>query len=51
MGFFLWWLKDFRGWGWLALQLAIGVISYSIMMLAFNILDIRSHIKDYLAKD
>lgn len=48
MGFCLWWLKDLRGWGWLILQLTVGVVSYATMMITFNILDIRSHIKDYL---
>ena len=47
MGFCLWWLKDFRGWGWLALQLGVGIISYGVMMLAFNVLDIRMKIKEH----
>ncbi len=46
MGFCLWWLKDYRGWGWLALQLGVGMISYLVMMIAFNILDIRTKIKE-----
>jgi len=50
MGFCLWWLKDFRGWGWLMLQFSIGIISYALMLIAFNILDIRTHIKKYLNK-
>lgn len=45
MGFCLWWLKDLRGWGWLMLQLSVGTISYLTIIIAFNILDIRSHIK------
>ena len=49
MGFCLWWLKDLRGWGWLALQLAVGIASYGIMMVAFNILDIRTRIKDIIS--
>ena len=48
MGICLWWLKDYRGWGWLILQLTAGLGSYLIMMITFNILDIRSHIKNYL---
>ncbi len=48
MGLCLWFLKDYRGWGWLALQLFVGVLSYFIMMVLFNILDIRSNIKGYL---
>lgn len=48
MGFCLWWLKDLRGWGWLALQLAVGIVSYFIMMLAFNVMDIRTQLKDAL---
>ena len=46
MGFCLWWLKDFRGWGWLALQLSVGIVSYLVMMIVFNVLDIRSKIKE-----
>jgi O-antigen/teichoic acid export membrane protein len=46
MGFCLWWLKDFRGWGWLALQLGVGMVSYGVMMVAFNILDVRTKIKE-----
>ncbi len=42
MGFCLWWLKDYRGWGWLALQLGVGIASYGIMMIAFNVLDVRT---------
>lgn len=48
MGGCLWLLKDFRGWGWLLLQLTVGITSYSVMIIAFNILDIRSHIISYL---
>ena len=49
MGFCLWWLKDLRGWGWLALQIAVGIASYGIMMITFNILDIRTHIKEFMS--
>ncbi len=48
MGICLWWLKDLRGWGWLALQLGVGIASYTAMLVAFNILDIRTHIKEFL---
>ena len=51
MGFCLWWLKDLRGSGRLLIQLAVGISSYLIMMISFNILDIRSHIKTFLKKD
>jgi len=49
MGFCLWWLKDFRGWGWLILQLSIGISCYALMLIAFNILDIRTQINSYLS--
>jgi O-antigen/teichoic acid export membrane protein len=49
MGFCLWWLKEYRGWGWLALQLGVGIISYVIMILAFNVLDIRAKIKERIS--
>ena len=44
----LYWLRDKSGWGWLMIQLSIGAASYFVMMLIFNILDIRSMIKDRL---
>ncbi|MEE9446293.1 MAG: polysaccharide biosynthesis C-terminal domain-containing protein [Cocleimonas sp.] len=46
----LWWIKDFRGWGWLLIQLAVGMISYITMIFAFNLLDIRSHVKARLQR-
>jgi O-antigen/teichoic acid export membrane protein len=46
----LYWLRDKNGWGWLLLQLSIGAASYFVMMLLFNILDIRSMIRDRLAR-
>jgi len=48
MGACLWSFKDLRGWGWLILQLTIGITSYGIMMIIFNILDIRTQIKERL---
>lgn len=48
MGFCLWWLKDNRGWGWLSMQLVVGGVSYFLMMLIFNILDIRSYALTYV---
>lgn len=47
MGFCLWWLKDFRGWGWLVLQLLIGIICYSVMVVSLNIMDVRTNLRDY----
>jgi O-antigen/teichoic acid export membrane protein len=44
----LWWLKDLRGWGWLVLQLLIGISSFLSLMLAFNILDIRSNVLEFI---
>ncbi len=48
MALCLWWLKDFRGWGWLMIQLSIGISSYLIMIYAFNLLDIQNHVKKRL---
>lgn len=50
MGFCLWWLKEFRGWGWLLLQLTVGLFSYATVIYYFNLLDIRNLIKDKLIK-
>lgn len=50
MSLSLWWFKDYRGWGWLVLQLSLGLISYGAVIYAFNILDIRSSVKDYVTK-
>ena len=49
MGFCLWWLKDLRGWGWLALQLGVGMVSYVLMMIVFNVLDVRGKIKAHFS--
>jgi len=50
MSIFLWWFKDQRGWAWLLLQLLLGLISYGVIIYAFNLLDIRDNIKGYLNK-
>ncbi len=44
----LWWLKDLRGWSSLALQLSIGLISFFIMIFVFNVLNIRTDIKNFI---
>ena len=46
----LWWMKDARGWGMLVIQLIIGGGSYFLMMLVFDILDIRSKLFSTLSK-
>lgn len=48
MSICLYWLRNENGWMWLLIQLSLGVMSYFIMMLLFNILDIRSIIKERL---
>ncbi len=50
MALCLWWLKDFRGWGWLLVQLIVGIISYVTMIYAFNLLDIQDHVKARLQR-
>jgi len=50
MGLCLWWLKDYRGWAWLVIQLSVGMFSYFVMMMVFNILDIRSYVMSYIQK-
>lgn len=47
----LWMLRDHQGWGWLVLQLIVGVLTYLVMMLFFNILDIRNMILSYLKSE
>ena len=51
MALSLWWIKDYRGWGWLIIQLITGIASYSIMIVLLNLLDIQNHIKSYLNKN
>ncbi len=46
MSLCLYWLRDKSGWEWLLMQLSIGAASYFVMMILFNILDIRSIISD-----
>ncbi len=48
MYFCLYWLIDTNGWGWLLIQLSLGAASYFLMMILFNILDIRSIISERL---
>jgi len=50
MSLFLWWFKDQRGWSWLILQLFLGMITYGIAICAFNLLNVRDNIKEYLIK-
>jgi len=48
MGICLWWIKDMRGWGWLLIQFLVGALSYLAMIMAFNILNLRTHVKRIL---
>ena len=48
MAFCLWWIKDYRGWAWLLLQLVLGMGSYFAVVYSFNLLEIRQNIKNYL---
>ena len=50
MAFCLWWLKDFRGWGWLILQIFTGIISYAASLIALNIMGIRPQIRNFIAR-
>lgn len=50
MALLLWLIKDNRGWVWLLIQLLLGIISYAVMVLGFNLLDMRENIKTYLKK-
>ena len=46
----LWWIKDFRGWGWLLIQLCVGLISYITMIYFFNLLNIQDYVKKRLQR-
>ena len=46
----LWWFKDNTGWMWLLLQLFIGVCSFAILMIFFNILNAREYITSTLRR-
>ena len=46
----LWWLRELQGWGWLIIQLSIGLISFFCMMILFNILDIRHYLSEFIKK-
>jgi O-antigen/teichoic acid export membrane protein len=50
MSLLLWGFKDNRGWFWLVLQLLTGLVSYGIVIYAFNILDIRNSLREYINK-
>lgn len=49
MGFCLWFVKDLRGWHWLALQLAIGLGSYGLASYLLNIGGIKQVIAERYA--
>jgi len=51
MGACLWWLKDLRGWGWLILQLGVGIVSYSIMIISFNVMEARSYLIRFIRSE
>jgi O-antigen/teichoic acid export membrane protein len=42
MGVSLWSLRELHGWGWLIVQLAVGIASYTVGVIALNIMGIRS---------
>ncbi len=46
----IWWFKDQRGWAWFILQLTLGLISYGLVIYAFNLLGVRDNVKTYLYK-
>ena len=50
MALFLYFFKEYRGWGWLVLQLCIGIISYGAIIYAFDLLDIKNTLKTFLKK-
>lgn len=43
MGLSLWLLKDLHGWGWLVVQLIVGILSYGIGVISLNIMGVRSN--------
>ncbi len=47
MAISIWWLRELQGWRYLFLQLTLGICSYLLMAIIFNILDIRARIKRY----
>lgn len=50
MSIALWWFKDQRGWAWFILQLSIGLMSYGLIIYAYNLLDVKDNIKLHLKK-
>ena len=48
MGGCLWGLKDFIGWGWLLLELILGMASYFIMIIVLNVMGLRDKAMQYL---
>jgi len=40
--------KDYTGWGWLLIQLTIGLASYLIVSLILNVLEIRDNLTNYI---
>lgn len=46
----LWQLKELSGWGWLVIQIFIGMLSYFIIIYRFDVLDIQHNIRSLLKK-
>ncbi|HIO91395.1 MAG TPA: hypothetical protein EYG68_00940 [Leucothrix mucor] len=51
MGLSLWWFKDLIGWGWLLVQLLIGIVSYFVMIIALNVMDMRAQLLQRLLSE
>ena len=48
MGLSLWWFKDFIGWGWLLVELTIGISSYFAMIIVLDVMGLRAKVLKYL---
>ena len=48
MSVILWWFKDQRGWSWFFLQLFLGLFSYGLIIYAYNLLEIKDNVEQYL---
>lgn len=46
----LWYLRHYQGWGWLMLQLMIGLLSFSSIMIFLNVLNSRDYLSVFLKK-
>jgi len=50
MGLCLWWLREQQGWAWLIAQLGVGILSYAIVIVGLDTMNLKDEVFGYLNK-